>query len=1024
MKAGYKRIYFLAFVLIISIGDVNSLLNFNYPSAINLSNGNIFIVEKEGIYVYDGRLKNKIHSYTFRDENDKINDSDDLSKVSIKTNDIYVLCLINSKIFIFDNEGNYLFETEKLISDQNFLHPTLTLIPSEETDYCFYIIGYLININGSYNIKLIYNKINGRTKENTNIYNFIIEKDDYSSFLSSDYPIQGMGLSSEYLKEKNYGKDAYLVNFYIIKKGDTFSLTLDYVKITNNELEINTDYESESVNKINEVKQIKSVVNSNGNNALICCLFTDGTISCHKFRFIDGWIDTVEFYDGSSFNFNCQNVLYGMKLNYIGQKISLSCISDTSTVKARFYDKELNLVNSDINEQFTQCSSIYGHSIVQYNYVYYVISDVICDNYKRVYELLDGELSSIVIITTVTTTQKLELLEEEENEELIKEEKELEEKEKENLEELEQTIKEIIEESLEIEIKESVTKEETYQIIEEKFDCSLLEKCKNCDQESFNKNLCISCNNKKNYYYLNNNPLEPRNKYIDCINEETKPSDFYFNKKNLDYEPCFYTCATCEYGGNSEQNNCSSCDGINYIKNPIEENSLNCVTKCKYHYYIKNGIYKCTDIPFCPEEYYYIIKDKFKCIDNCINDKEYIFKYGDECFKECPNNTKVDNNICKDNNTNKCQLTQSEVIFINENITFNEIEKLVIRYINEFNYTNNHVSLYKNLDYEIVIYINNKCILELELGIPKIDLGSCYEKVVNNYSLINRELIIAIINKKLNSGNTGNVFKIGMFSPLTGKYLKAEEICKNDKITIIDSMEDRLLESRVNLEFLKEIENEGVDIMDIFNLSSSFYKDICFQYNSKKDIALKDRVLEYFPNITLCEEGCDLLGINLTEVTAICECYYSDEKKKDALKNKILEESQLSVVDEIISSSNIYVVKCINLISHIIYIKKCYGSFIILALMIIEIIFVLIYFVKNSHLINEYIYMITNRYISHYLNQKSKEVQFKPNINNDTKIISLKSKNKNQEPPKHKEKKSENCLTNIDQLKGKSKTKK
>ena len=92
-----------------------------------------------------------------------------------------------------------------------------------------------------------------------------------------------------------------------------------------------------------------------------------------------------------------------------------------------------------------------------------------------------------------------------------------------------------------------------------------------------------------------------------------------------------------------------------------------------------------------------------------------------------------------------------------------------------------------------------------------------------------------------------------MFSPLTGKYLNAEEICKNDKITIIDSMEDRLLESRVNLEFLKEIENEGVDIMDIFNLSSSFYKDICFQYNSKKDIALKDRVLEYFPNITLCE---------------------------------------------------------------------------------------------------------------------------------------------------------------------------
>ena len=161
----------------------------------------------------------------------------------------------------------------------------------------------------------------------------------------------------------------------------------------------------------------------------------------------------------------------------------------------------------------------------------------------------------------------------------------------------------------------------------------------------------------------------------------------------------------------------------------------------------------------------------------------------------------------------------------------------------------------------------------------------------------------------------------------------------------------------------------------------------------------------------------------MTEVTAICECYYSEEKKQNTLTNKILEESQLSVLEEIISSSNIYVVKCINLVSNIIYIKKCYGSFIILALMIIEIIFVIIYFTKNANLINEYIYMISNKFINHLSKQKSNKLQIKPNINNDTQIISLKVENKNQEPPKHKEKKSENCLTNIDQLKGKSKSK-
>ena len=72
------------------------------------------------------------------------------------------------------------------------------------------------------------------------------------------------------------------------------------------------------------------------------------------------------------------------------------------------------------------------------------------------------------------------------------------------------------------------------------------------------------------------------------MNELTKPSNFYFNKNNLDYEPCYLTCASCEYGGNSKENNCTSCDGVYFIKNPEEEYSSNCLIKCKYFYYIEN----------------------------------------------------------------------------------------------------------------------------------------------------------------------------------------------------------------------------------------------------------------------------------------------------------------------------------------------------------------------------------------------------------------------------------------------------
>ena len=43
----------------------------------------------------------------------------------------------------------------------------------------------------------------------------------------------------------------------------------------------------------------------------------------------------------------------------------------------------------------------------------------------------------------------------------------------------------------------------------------------------------------------------------------------------------------------------------------------------------------------------------------------------------------------------------------------------------------------------------------------------------------------------------------------------------------------------------------------------------------------------------------------MTTITAICECYYSETKKEDALKNKILEESQLGDIEKMISSSNL-----------------------------------------------------------------------------------------------------------------------
>ena len=89
------------------------------------------------------------------------------------------------------------------------------------------------------------------------------------------------------------------------------------------------------------------------------------------------------------------------------------------------------------------------------------------------------------------------------------------------------------------------------------------------------------------------------------------------------------------------------------------------------------------------------------------------------------------------------------------------------------------------------------------LGIPKIDFGSCYQKIKINENYTNEELIIVIIDKKIDSKNNKKVIKYGIFSSLTGKYLNSSEICNEDKITLIESLENKLLDTKIDIQTLK-----------------------------------------------------------------------------------------------------------------------------------------------------------------------------------------------------------------------------
>ena len=124
----------------------------------------------------------------------------------------------------------------------------------------------------------------------------------------------------------------------------------------------------------------------------------------------------------------------------------------------------------------------------------------------------------------------------------------------------------------------------------------------------------------------------------------------------------------------------------------------------------------------------------------------------------------------------------------------------------------------------------------------------------------------------------------------------------------------------------------------------------------------------------------------MTTITTICECFYSETKKEDALKNKILDQAQVGGIGEVISSSNIYVMKCINLILKIDTIKKAYGAHIILGFIVIEIICTIVYCKKDINLIYKYIYEISSKYVN-YLENKNKQDKFFLDINDINGIL-------------------------------------
>ena len=474
--------------------------------------------------------------------------------------------------------------------------------------------------------------------------------------------------------------------------------------------------------------------------------------------------------------------------------------------------------------------------------------------------------------------------------------------------------------------------------------------------------------------------------YNVCKERNEEVEKHFFSEVELCFLPCHEFCKTCIKLGDDENNNCNSCDS-SYIKDPkaYTLNNFNCVQECIYSYYYVNGLYKCTSTPQCPLDYNKFIKEKNECVEDCKKDEVYRFLYNGICLRECPEGTKANiaegDYLCREKNADECTISKKEAGLKN----FYEdggLDSLVKSYNDEFFYTQKHVSEFNNTNFKMLIYIDENCLSELNVKFPKVNFGDCYEKVQKEKGITDN-LIIVLLERFGKNG--GSFSSYSLYNPYTGQKIDAEQICKDKEIEIEENIKKKLEDHNINYESLTFLTNQNINI---FNLSDAFYTDICFSFDSpnNRDITLKDRLATFYPNVSLCDEGCYSKGINLTAMKAICNCKFNDISNNELIDD-IKYIGPVGEFFEIITSSNLQVFKCFKYIFK--KFKTSIGGYLIVFSLSAVIAFGLVFYLRDLNIIKKYIAIKTTNYLN-YLSDASASPEDKKDEKKDDDL----SKNK------------------------------
>ena len=472
---------------------------------------------------------------------------------------------------------------------------------------------------------------------------------------------------------------------------------------------------------------------------------------------------------------------------------------------------------------------------------------------------------------------------------------------------------------------------------------------KNCPIRTRNENnICIDLNC-QNYYSLNQDyclDSLPEGYYLrdqilktidlcdsnckTCIETSTKCLScneyFYLDNFNNRCEQCQANCKKC-----TNVDNCNLCDE-NFVLINDYPVTKKCFIKCEfYHYFNENGDYYCTQSERCPDNFAKLINNKRRCIDNCNKDDTYKYEYENECFNECPPNTKNLGNIC--------ELDIYEILSEFENnddrmvYLSNYLEQIDARKIIE-----------KQKEGEDIIYEFNEMTIQITStfnqkenvyqNISIIDLKDCEQMLKDAYNISQNESLIIYKVDILKQNMKIPRIEYQVYYPLNKDKLEILNLTKCG-----DKQIDILQQYSIN-----------EDEIDKYNIKSDYYKDICYKAKSANntDITMEDRKNYYLDNnLNICEENCDYVKIEKDINKVKCACDINTKLKVfsevNINKNKLLK----GFID-IHNIMNLNVMKCFNALLNKSQLYKNYSNLIFYPVITFHFILFILYLTKEK----------------------------------------------------------------------------